>query len=217
MNRQAIRPAAAVLHYASKSNFCSWIRVELFEEIDPDRPLIYPEELEVLIEAARNRNDIELEALLTTFQRQGWRVTETITIDRDRIDWHRKSIERWVTKSKRWRKTVIDDDVMALWKRLDKRRNGRLFTYGDRKAVYRAIDALGSDIHFRPHMARRGFATSLNEAGTDTLDIMRSGGWEDPKSVAVYIRDDVEQHRKTIGKIGARLRATRKKVSKISA
>ena len=216
-NRQAIRPAGAVLHYASKSRLCDWIRIELLDETDPERPLMYQEELEVLIGAARKRNDVDLEALLTTFQRQGWRVTETLKIERARIDWRREAIERWVAKSKRWRKTAVDQDVMALWKRLDGNKDGRLFSYKNRYEVYRAIDALDTSVHFRPHMARRGFATALKDEGADLDDIMRSGGWEDPKSVAVYIRDDVERNRQTIGKIGARLGAKKKKARIINA
>lgn len=216
-NRQAIRPAAAVMHYASKNNLCDWLRVELLKETDPYRPIIYPEKLELLIETARGRNDNEFVALLTTFQRQGWRVTETIQIERARIDWQRKTIERWVTKSRKWRKVAIDDDVLSLWKQLDKHDDGRLFSYKNRYQVYRAVRALGSDIHFTPHMARRGFATTLKDEGEDFHDIMHSGGWEDPKSLAVYLRDDVERTRRTISKIGARLRAKNKKARKISA
>lgn len=216
-NRQAIRPAGAVLHYACKSKLCDWIRIELLDETDPERPLIYPEELEVLVEAARDQGKAELEALLATFQRQGWRVTETLGIERKRIDWRRQSVERWVTKSRKWRKAAIDSHVLALWKRLDRNKNGRLFAYKDRSEVYRAIDALKTGIHFRPHMARRGFATALKDEGADLDDIMRAGGWDDPKSVAIYIRDDVERNRQTISRIGARLGAKRKSRRKISA
>ena len=99
-NRHAITLAGAILHYASKNKLCDWIRVEPLEAEDPERPLVYPEELETLIDAARERGDAELEALLCTFQRQGWRVSETLGVERNRIDWRRQSIERWVTN--RW-------------------------------------------------------------------------------------------------------------------
>ena len=214
-NRQAIRPAGAVLHHAAKKGLCDWMLVENLKETDPRRPLMYPEEMGVLIEAAGD--DKELGALLITFQRQGWRVTETLKIERARIDWRRKSVERWVSKSKKWRKAAVDADVVALWKTLGKNKDGRLFAYKDRSEVYRAIDALKTGIHFRPHMARRGFATALKDEGADLDDIMRAGGWEDPKSVAVYVRDDIERNRHTIGKIGARLGAKRKSRRKISA
>ncbi len=168
-NRHAITLAGAILHYASKNKLCDWIRVEPLEAEDPERPLVYPEELETLIDAARERGDAELEALLCTFQRQGWRVSETLGVERNRIDWRRQSIERWVTKSRRWRKTPIDVDVLELWRRLDQNDDGRLFSYKNRYEVYRAIDGLGANFHFRPHMARRGFATALKDEGADVF------------------------------------------------
>ncbi len=215
-NRQALRPAGAILHYAAKNELCDWMCIECFEERDPPRPLVYPEELEVLIEAAWAQGDLELKALLTTFQRQGWRVTETLRIERARIDWRRQLVERWVTKSKKWRKAAVDAAVLPLWSRLDKREDGRLFSYKDRHEVYRAVDALETGLHFRPHMARRGFATALKDEGADLDDIMRSGGWDDPKSVRVYIRDDVERNRQIISRIGARLGAKRKSARKVN-
>ncbi|HSF96235.1 MAG TPA: tyrosine-type recombinase/integrase [Thermohalobaculum sp.] len=216
-NRQAIRPAAAVLHAAAKAGLADWLRVETLPEVDPERPLIYPEELEPFRAAARARGDLALEALLATFQRQGWRVTETIRIERARIDWRRGHVERWVSKSKRWRRAAVDPAVLALWRRLPARPDGRIFPYKDRDAVYRAIDGLGRGRRFRPHMARRGFATALKDEGADIEDIRRAGGWEDPKSVAAYIRDDPARDARILGKIGARIGAKCKKRRKISA
>lgn len=211
-NRQALRPAGAILHAAAKANLCDWKVIEGFEEEDPKRPLMYPEQTEYLVALARD-TDKEIEALMVTFQRQGWRVTETLRIEHSKIDWSRKRVLRWVTKSKKWRWAGVDDEVIRLWRRLPRRKDGRLFSYKDRDEVYREIDALGAERHFRPHMARRGFVTALKDEGADLTDIMEAGGWDDPKSVRVYLRDDTERARRTVGKIGARLEAKGKKTA----
>lgn len=208
-NRQAVRPAAAVLHHAAGDpKLCDWLRVPLLPEEEPERPLLYPEQVQVAVAAARRRRDKELVALLLTLQLQGWRISETLALTRDRIDWRAGEVVRRVDKSRRWRRTGVVPAVLRAWKGLPERPDGRLFSYAARHDVYKAIDGLGLDLHVRPHMARRGLATALKDAGADLDDIMRAVGWEDPKSARVYVRDDPARARATLGRIRGRIRGS---------
>ena len=96
------------------------------------------------------------------------------------------------------------------------RPDGYLFPWGqDRHNFYRALRpvlrALG--VTYTPHMSRRGFATALLEAGENLEAIKVAGGWEDLRSVALYSHVDIEQARRTIGKLRAKPRAEARKVA----
>jgi Phage integrase family len=205
-NRQGIRPAAAIMHFAAANRWCDHIVIPLLTEDDPTRPFIYPEDLAPFIQAARATKNRPLVALLSTFQIQGWRVTETLNVERDKIDWDGGKVLRWVMKSQEWRWAAVDRALLKLWKAVPKHDSGRLFgAFRDRWVVYDAIDALGVG-RFRPHMARRGFVTSLRDMGVPLEDIAGAGQWKDIKSVQVYDRDNPERARSTLGVLRGRIR-----------
>ena len=212
-NRQAIRPAAAIMHHGEKSGLCDWIRAEQMKEDDPFQPIAFPDEVEILIRAARKQDDQELAVLLETLAYQGWRITETINVERANIDFKKSLIQRWVSKSRKWRWVSVEEEVCAAWATLPENVDGRLFTYNDRNAVYRAIDALGDLKKYRPHMSRRGFATELKNKGHDLLDIAEAGQWEDVKSVARYVHADLNRTRQTLSSLRGNARGKRNKAS----
>lgn len=195
-NRHVMIPAGAVLHYMARRRLCDHIKVPLFDETDPSRPITRPDELEPLIDVATG----ELRAILLTFKIQGWRVSEVLKLRRDKIDWKRAVIFRWVLKSEEWREAAVDEDVLEAWKALPEHKDGRLFSYKVRHRVYEAVDALakkhGMEIHYRPHQSRRGFATALRDAGYGLDDITDAGQWA-PGSTTVraYIKDNPDRVR----------------------
>lgn len=205
-NRHGIIPALAVIHNAADNDLCDWLRVPYFKAVGVKRPMIEPIQGLAVIDAATKAGKVELAALVTTLVYQGWRITETLRTMRADIDWKEDRVSRYVTKSKEWRITPIGPEVMAVWKNLPERDDGRLFSYGNALVVYRAIDALGLPFHYRPHMSRRGFATALKSMGHDTLDIMQAGNWQSERSVRVYIADDVDRVRRTLGSIRGKIR-----------
>lgn len=210
-NRQGIAPAAAVMHHAHRRRLCGWLQVERFPEINPHRPVIRSDKGEVAIEAAMKAGDVELSVLLETLVYHGWRVTETLMIEREKIEWRSAIVERWVTKSKEWRRTAVDGIVLKKWRALPEHKDGRLFSYEDRHQVYRSIDALDLPFHYRPHMSRRGFATDLNALGETDISIAQAAqGWKDPRSVHVYTQTDLDQNRMTLGRLRGKLRGIRK-------
>ena len=205
-NRQAIAPAAAIMHYAAESELCPYRRFGKFREIDPDRPMTLPEQADTAIAAARTKGDHELAVALEILVYQGWRISEVLNAQRLRIDWQAGTIRRRVSKSGKWRTTAIDWQILELIAALPPRDDGRIFRWQTRFAFYRSIDALELDFHYRPHQSRRGFATALKNDGADAADIAQASQWEDTRSVSVYVADDIERQRRTI----TRLRRARK-------
>lgn len=203
-NRWVIVPMAAALHYAHVKRLCPYVKTGKVDEPDPRQPVAYPEDTAALAEFAR---DPELAALLLTLAVQGWRVTETLMIERARVDWRRCKVERWVTKSQRWQISEVDPGIIARWRDLPEHADGRLFGMKDRYAVYDAVDKIApKGAHWRPHMARRGFATAADEAGRSAKQIQAAGGWQSVTSVLRYIQVNPTTARKTIRAIRGRLR-----------
>lgn len=210
-NSAVITPAATVLHYMARRKLCAWLKVPIFKPIGVQRPITYPDQLERLIRLASD----ELKVLLMTFQIHGWRITETINIKRAQIDWKRAQIERWVSKSKEWRTAPVDREVLAAWKGLPIRADGKLFSYGYRRAVYIEIDRLiehtGIDMTYRPHRSRRGLATALRDLGYSIDDIRDAAQWKNSASVLPYVKDDPERSRGVLEDLRGSLRGKARK------
>ncbi len=213
-NNAVLSPAASVMHYMDRRRLCEYIKIPMFEPVGVKRPITYPDQLERLIRLA----DGELKALLMTFQIHGWRIGEVINIKRDQIDWKRAQIDRWVQKSKEWRKAPVERQVLQAWRGLPEREDGYLFSYRYRRAVYIAIDRLiehtGIKMTYRPHRSRRGLATTLRDMGYGVDDIRDTAQWKNSQSVLTYIKDDPERTRGILedlrGRIGGNPRKGRK-------
>lgn len=210
-NSHVIIPCGSVLHYMARRKLCEHVVLSTFEPRDVQRPLTYPDELETLIAGATG----ELKAILMTFQIHGWRITETINIKTDRIDWKRGQIERYVSKSKERRRAAVDWPVLEAWRALPKREDGYLFSYRYRRAFYIAVDALierlGLDMVYRPHRSRRGLVTAGRDLGFSIDDMQQAGQWKNRNSVLTYDRDNPERTRKVFEGIRGAIGGERKK------
>lgn len=204
-NRQAVAPAAAVMHYAATdAKLCDYLVVSRLPEEDPFRPIALPEETMRLVKATRG----QIRAVLLTLAIQGWRITETLNVKRELVDWEGRRLRRWVSKSRKWKWAALDPQVLKAWAALPERPDGYIFRWRTRWGFYRDLRPVlkRTGIVFSPHMARRGFATALIEEGADLKSVMVAGGWEDLKSVLVYADVDLAQSRRTIGRLGRRIR-----------
>lgn len=210
-NSHVIIPCGSVLHYMARRKLCEHIVISTFEPTGVQRPITYPDELEVLVAGATG----ELKALLMTFQIHGWRITETIKIRTDRIDWKRAQIERYVSKSKQWRRAAVDRHVLEAWRALPARTDGFLFSYRYRRKVYIAIDALieqlGLTMKYRPHRSRRGLVTALRDLGYSIDDIQQAGQWKNRNSVLTYDRENPERTRRMFDDLRGAIGGDRKK------
>jgi integrase len=97
-NRQALIPAAAVLHYAANNDLCPWIRVEKFKEHDPEPRALRKEDAARLIAAA----DGKLKLLLVFLFLQGWRISDALRLRWQDINLRETNVQYHVSKTDDW-------------------------------------------------------------------------------------------------------------------
>lgn len=198
-NRQAIRPALAILHHAHEDGMAPYIVCKGFKEDDPERPIIPVELGRIIVEQA----DGDLKVLILTLVYQGWRITETLSTKLENVDFDKLRVRRFVAKSRKWVWTALDPDVAEAWKAMPERDDGYIFPWRTRGAVYDHIEPLAKKcgVKITPHMFRRGFATTLLEHGADLKSIAKAGNWQSINSVAIYADANLDHARDTLKKL----------------
>lgn len=209
-NREVMRPAAAVLHYAANQGLCAWLRVALFKEPRPKTRAVDQEVAKILINSLpelptfeRNRSAAYLvrarikqqqkKLLLLWLFRQGPRISDALKIQVSQIDMKRRVVRVHIGKTDETIEQPLHDEV---FEHLSKHRPapGRLFPWGARRAVYAWLkpycQSLG--IEFTPHMARHSLGKWLNEDGASLRQIMDTLHHADPKSSIRYQSTDLE-------------------------
>lgn len=192
-NREVMRPAAAVLHYAARNGWCDWLRLELFREARPKTRALAPEAAAALVLAA---DDADLRLLLVWLFRQGDRISDALRVSWIELDLSAATVRMRIGKTDRWRTAPLHHELVAmLGNRSDK--EGRVFRWQTRSGVYPPLRALCTRVGIKmtPHMARHSMATWMVSAGVNLRTIMAAGGWQDVKSVVRYAASDVEEVR----------------------
>ena len=202
-NRQAMRPAAAVLHYAAANELCSYLRIPLFREKRPETRAVDLRTARGLVKAAPQGAK---RLLLLWLFRHGMRIGDTLRVRCEDIDLKRRIYRSHVSKTDRWIEHPLHEDVfleLANSKLL--KGEGWLFPWRSRWAVYRWLKPIRRSlgIAFTPHMARHSLGRWLNEAGASLRTIMDTLGHADIHSSARYQSTDIEVIRATSAKIGA--------------
>ncbi len=199
-NRQAITPAAAVLHYAADNDLCAYIRVRKLKEKNPEARALSKEHAAVLLAGATG----QLKTLLVFLFCQGWRLGDALRLQWQDVDFAAGVVKYRVGKTNEWRTMPLHRSVLGLLSRAPGN-FGRVFSWGDRHNVYRELRPLCKrlGIAFTPHMARHSFATWLVNEGVTVPDLMEAGGWRDHKSVLRYARVNQGRVRAVINKINA--------------
>jgi len=198
-NRETLRPAAAVLHYAANNRWCAWLRVPLFKEPRPRTRAIAKPQAKALIAELTGAKRLLLLWLFHTGQRIG----DALRIEWQHVDLARATVRYHVGKTDEWReKPLADELVAALANETEK--TGWLFPWGSRSGVYKWLrphaKALG--IAFTPHMARHSLGRWLNEEGASLRHIMDALDHADPKSSIRYQSTDLEVLREAGRKVG---------------
>lgn len=213
-NARVIAPGAAVLHYMARRRLCEHFVIPKLAPKDVQRPITYPTDLITLIDAA----DEEMRTILVTLQIHGWRITETLNVREERIDWKRSQIERWVSKSQEWRWAVVDREVLGMWRKLPKRADGFIFSLRKRHEFYWRVDCLieqlGLKMTYRPHRSRRGLATTLRDLDFGIDTIRDAAQWKSSQSAAVYVKDDPERMRPVFDVLRGHIRGEPRKAAK---
>lgn len=189
-NREIVRPAATVLHYAADNGAIEWVRVKQFKEARPVTRAVSTDIASLLI---ANADDPDLKLLLIWLFHQGSRISEALNVTWDHIDLGAATVRLYVSKIDQWRTVGLDPAVVvALGNVVDQ--TGPLFRWKTKSGVYKPLRALCArlGIKFTPHMARHSMATWANAAGIPLRTIMDMGNWLDHKSVIRYQGSDIE-------------------------
>jgi integrase len=189
-NREVVRPAAAVLHYAADNGAIDWVRVKQFKEARPVTRAVSTDIASLLI---ANAVDPDLKLLLIWLFHQGNRISEALSVNWDDIDLGAATVRLYVSKIDTWRTVGLDPAVVvALGNVADQ--TGPVFRWATKSGVYKPLRALCArlGITFTPHMARHSMATWANAAGVPLRTIMDMGNWLDHKSVIRYQGSDIE-------------------------
>lgn len=198
-NRDALRPAAAILHYAANNGLCPWLRVPLFKEPRPKTRAVAQDTARVLIAGLEGKKRL----LLLWLFRQGPRISDALKIRGEHIDLSRRTVSRHIGKTDEEVEEPLHDEVWEILAN-DPPGEGWLFPWRTKSGVYKwlrpYVKALG--IKFTPHMARHSLGRWLNEDGASLRTIMDTLHHRDPKSSIRYQSTDIEVVRQTGRRLG---------------
>jgi len=219
-NREVLRPAAAILHYASENGFCDWLRAKLFKEPAPATRAVSVETATELIGAAEGRigyidrrgkrRYVALGAvhrlLLLWLFHHGTRISQTLAVRWADIDLPAQTFRLYDKKTQAWQTFPLHPEVFEELAAIAiEARTGRLWPWTQKTGVYRWLRPLTRErlgVHFTPHMGRHSRGTWLNASGAGLRTIMAALGHKDPKSSIRYQAADVEIVRAASGKLG---------------
>lgn len=198
-NREAMRPAAAILHYAAESGYCAWLKVELFDEPEPETRAVDHDAAETVIAAAPDlqAGGPKYRLLLWLFC-HGTRITQTLGIGWEHVSLVERTFRLYDKKAGKWQYFPIDDEVFEELCRVpEAERRGKLFPWHTKSGVYiwlrpvrkRLRQEFGLD--FTPHMARHSVGTWFNAQGEGLKTIMAKLGHRSERSSLRYTAADV--------------------------
>jgi integrase len=202
-NREVLTPAATVIHYAAENGYCEWLRVRLFKEPAPATRAVSMDVAGALIAAAPEGPK---RLFLLWLFREGTRISQTLGIRWDDIDWSQQTFRLYDKKAQAWQTFQLHPEVFEELTTIPvTERTGRLWPWTQKTGVYRWLRPLARDglgIVFTPHMARHSLGTWLNQSGAGLRTIMSALGHKDPKSSIRYQAADVEMVRTASEKLG---------------
>jgi integrase len=223
-NRWAIKPGAAILHYAAENEWCGWVRVRKLEEAPPVTRAAAPGTDETLLAAltadepgtALKRLKRRRAALLILWLfKHGNRISDPLRLTWPAIDLHRKVYTMLVGKARRIVEKPLDEEV---WEALanDETKEGfgkedYVFPWRTRSGVYKWLRPLVRELGmtFTPHRARHALGKRLNAEANGLKTIMAALDHSDAKSSLRYQDADVEVVRQALaGKSPGKARKT---------
>lgn len=214
-NREVLRPAAAVLHYAAANRWCNHWPVKLFKEPAPGVRAVSHDAEAALLAAAKPGEE---RLLMLWLFRTGMRIEDTLLRvvwpgtenggERTGIDLDAGIVRFRAGKTDEYKELALADDLIeALHEVPVDQRRGRVFRWRHQSTLTRdVLKRLRREtgVHFTPHMARHTLGARLNEAGAGLRTIMAALGHADVKSSIRYQSADIELVRATINKLQRR-------------
>lgn len=199
-NREALRPAATILHYAASNNLCGWLRVALFKEPRPKTRATTQDVARALINNAEGKKRL----LLLWLFRQGPRISDALKIQGAQINLSRRVVTFHIGKGDEPdTEEPLHDEVWELLAN-DPPGPGPIFPWRTRFGVYKWLRPYcrALNVKFTPHMARHSLGKWLNEEGASLRTIMDTLHHKDVKSSARYQSTDIEVIRQTGRRLG---------------
>ena len=208
-NREFMRPAAAVLHYAADSKWCGWLRIKPFKEPRPKTRAVSDDIARVLIAAAGkdgSKSAAKRRLLLLWIFHLGTRISDTIGMQWEMVDLKARVVRFRVGKTQRDIALPLPDELVVELAN-QKSQTGRIFPWSNRHNVYRWLRELckATGVRFTPHMARHAVGTRLNAEGAGLRTIMAALGHAHPQSSIRYQDADIEIVRAAFARSGTRL------------
>lgn len=210
-NRQAVTPAAAILHFGAENwpALCPYLTLRRLKESEPERPRPSPQAVAALLSAAAQAGDGgDIEDWLVLILHQGWRVGETLSLKVRHLRLADRQADVWIPKSRAWKAIELHAETRAMLRRRVKRlgADDYVFPWRTRWRLYDDLKPVcaAAGVTFTPHMARRLFAGDLDQAMVTARGIKDAGTWLSEKSIAPYIASDAHHARRVIGLLPAR-------------
>ena len=139
-NRAVMRPAGAVLHYASRNGYCPWLRIEQFKEPKPTTRAVARETADQLIAATDGAKRL----LLTWLFWQGTRISDTLRVRWGEIDLEEATVKIRTHKTGKDHLFPLDEAVVALLRDVpEHRREGPVFPWSHRNSVGSPLSSPG--------------------------------------------------------------------------
>ena len=199
-NRNALRPAITILHYAANAGLCPYLRVKTFKEPRPKTRAVERDLATALIEAAEPGPK---RLLVTWLFCQGTRISDTLRVKWDDIDLDKGTVRVHVSKTDTVLVFPLHENVHRELLGLSAGDDPYVFPWRSRSSV-RWLRELGQQVgvNFTAHMARHSLATWLAQDGAALRTIMDALGHADVHSSMRYQGSDVETVRAAINKVG---------------
>ena len=204
-NRQAITPAATVLHFAADNNVIPWQRVNKLPSGEPETRRPNADGVRKLLEKAES----DQRDFLVFLFAQGWRVSEALSLKWCHVDLQRRKLTVYVGKSKRWKEVAMHAEVFEILANrpiLDD--ETPVWPWKSRWRVYDWLTPLrkrakifGTYRDFTPHKARHEWGSQQNDAGGTDVDAVHGSTWTSTKSVKRYQTPSQEQGQRIASRI----------------
>lgn len=196
-NREVLRTAAAIWHYAADAGMCDYTKVKLFPEDKPRTMALSREAASDLIAATEEGGYPRL--LLLWLFHVGMRVSHAICVQWEQIDLAKGTVSHREIKGRHQHDYVfpLHQEVLEeLAKHYSpgQERRGPVFPWRTKSGVYRWLKPLVErvGVTFTPHMARHSKGTWMNDEGAGTRTIMEALGHASEKSSIRYQHGNVE-------------------------
>lgn len=200
-NRKVINPAAAVLHYASRQEWCSYRVIEKFAEsrisnrtpaTDADMAKLFKHLADPPSKIAPQWYGVDpnlpyKRLLLAMLYELGLRLGDLLAIDWSQVDLKKAKLTVRIRKTDKVATLSLSRVLVALLANLP-RKTGHLLPWTTSRGVYAWLDRVRAraKIHYTPHLSRHAMATAAGERRIPDAEAAKLGAWADVRSLHRY-------------------------------